>query len=312
MAEELEVIQQPSQIALINSAEIDMQIATAKKYPRDLKKAKSNFLVMATVDEETAKKCFYKKPVDDKGTLAEGPSIRMAEIAVNVYGNIRYGARIVEESEKWIKVQGMCIDLENNLAYTTDISRSIWSEKGKYRYSQNLIQTTTKAAMAIALRDAVFKVVPMGYFKAEMDQVKAKATGRGGDIPLTKRVENAFAYFKKQGITDNQIMELLKIRGKDEITEDHLEVLVGLRTGIEDKEFTAEEAFRSYAKERQEQKAANVAQGVKNLRNKKEEAPQDAPKESAPEGDPSAVDPEDLTPEEREQLQKQSGQGKLI
>lgn len=295
--EDLQVIQ-PDQITAINSAEIDMQISTAKKYPRDLKKAKSNFLIMATVDEETAKKCFYKKPVDDKGTLAEGPSIRMAEIAVNVYGNIRYGARIVEESEKWIKVQGMCIDLENNLAYTTDISRSIYSEKGKYRYSQNLIQTTTKAAMAIALRDAVFKVVPMGYFKAEMDKVKAKATGRGSQISLTERVENAFTYFKKQGVTENQILELLNVRGKNEINEDHLETLVGLRTGIEDKEFTAEEAFRSYKKEKQEAKAADVAEGVKNLRNK----PKPKSDSTVPDGDPGNVPAEDL----------EQGQAKLL
>lgn len=295
---DLEIIQ-PDAVIAINRAETESQIDIAKRYPRDLEKAKKNFLLMATVDEETAKKCFYRKPVDNNGTLAEGPSIRLAEIAVNVYGNIRYGARMVEESEKWIKVQGMCIDLENNLAYTADVSRSIYSEKGKYRFSQNLIQTTIKAAMAIALRDAVFKVVPLGYFKSELDKIKALATGRGGNIPLEKRVENAFTYFKKQGVTENQIFELLKVRTKDEINEDHLETLVGLRTGIEDKEFTAEEAFRSYAKERQETKAANVAEGVRNLRNKK------APDQGTPQGNPSEIDPSDLTPEERERWEKE-------
>lgn len=63
--------------------------------------------------------------------------------------------------------------------------------------------------------------------------------------------------------------------------------------------------------ERLESKAASVAEGVKNLRNKKEEPPQDAPKEAEPEGDPSVVDPEDLTPEEQERL-KAGAQGKLI
>lgn len=293
---DLEIIQ-PDAVIAINRAETESQIDIAKRYPRDLEKAKKKFLMMATVDEETAKKCFYRKPVDNNGTLAEGPSIRMAEIAVNVYGNIRYGARMVEETEKWIKVQGMCIDLENNLAYTTDISRSVYSEKGKHRYSQNLVQTTIKAAMAIALRDAVFKVVPLGYFKTELDKIKALATGRGGNIPLEKRVDNAFAYFNKQGVTQNQIFELLNVRAKTEINEDHLETLVGLRTGIEDKEFTAEEAFKSYAKERMENKAASVAEGVKNLRNKKQEEKEElsqAPEGNVPEGDPSQVLPEDM------------------
>lgn len=298
---ELEILRPDANIA-INAAETDMQIATAKKYPRDLAKAKKNFLIMATVDEETAKKCFYSKPVDNDGTLAEGPSIRMAEIAVNVYGNIRYGARVVEESERWVKVQGMCIDLENNLAYTTDISRSIWSEKGKYRYSQNLIQTTIKAAMAFAIRDAVFKVVPLGFFKAELDLIKAKATGRGSTIPLEKRVANAFTYFSRQGVTENQIMELLKVNTKAEIDEDHLEKLIGLKNGIEDKEFTAEEAFRSYRKEKQETKASNVAEGVKSMRNKKEE-----PVAEKLQDDPSYIPAEDLQDES-----SKDKQGKLL
>src|SRR5690606_23380754 len=121
------------------------------------------------------------------------------------------------------------------------------------RYSQNLIETTIKAAQAIAIRDAVFKIVPLGFFKAELDQIKAKATGRNSDIPLETRIRNAFAYFTKLGVTENQILELLKIHDKAEITEDHLETLVGLRTSIEDKELTAEEAFRPYKRERMEQ-----------------------------------------------------------
>lgn len=61
--------------------------------------------------------------------------------------------------------------------------------------------------------------------------------------------------------------------------------------------------------ERLEGKGARVAEGVRNLRNKKAE--EQAPEESAPEGSPSEVDPEDLLPEEREKL-KAGAQGKLI
>ena len=45
---------QPQALELIQRAEIDMQIATAKKYPRDLAKVKRRMLDFATLDEETA------------------------------------------------------------------------------------------------------------------------------------------------------------------------------------------------------------------------------------------------------------------
>lgn len=59
--------------------------------------------------------------------------------------------------------------------------------------------------------------------------------------------------------------------------------------------------------ERLESKAASVAEGVKNLRNKKAEESSselNTPNNTAPEGNPSDVDPEDLTPEEREQIRR--------
>ena len=281
METNLEIIQ-PDAMAQLQRAETETAVDIAKRYPRDLAKAKKTLLFMGTVDEDTAKSCFYKKPVDNKGTLVEGPSIRMAEIAVNCYGNIRYGSRVIEESEKWVKVQGVCFDLENNLSYAADVQRSIWSESYNKRYSQNLIQTTIKAAAAIAVRDAVFKIVALGMFSSELKQIKAKATGRGSDIPLPKRIENAFAYFKKIGVDEKKIFERLEVRDKTEITEDHLETLVGLKTGIEDKEFTIEEAFVPYKKEAKENKERKVSETMSNIA---KEAKKD---------DPSRVPPEDI------------------
>ena len=57
----LEVIQ-PSALEAISRAEVDMQIATAKRYPRDVSKVKQGMLSIATVDEETAAACFYTLP----------------------------------------------------------------------------------------------------------------------------------------------------------------------------------------------------------------------------------------------------------
>src|SRR6185436_14130544 len=65
--------------------EIDMQISTAKKWPRSIKKFKETAAEMATLDEDTAAACIYALPRD--GKTIEGPSARLAEIILSAWGN---------------------------------------------------------------------------------------------------------------------------------------------------------------------------------------------------------------------------------
>jgi hypothetical protein len=256
---------EPSISVQLQRAEQESQVDIAKRYPRDLEKIKARVLQYATCDEETAKSCFYAKPVDNKGTIAKGPSIRLAELVAASFQNIRYGSRVIEIAEKFVTVQGTAFDLENNIGYSVEVKRSIWSEKGNYRYSQNLVEVTTKAASAIAIRDAIYKVVPMAIFNAELKKIQEKATGRDSGVPLVERVTRAIKYFAKLGIDEKKVLDRLELSSKEQITEEHLETLVGLKTGIEDKEFTVDEAFVPYKKEKAERKADAATEDTKNL-----------------------------------------------
>src|SRR5689334_11587126 len=84
---------EPSAMEAIQRAEIDVQIATAKRYPRQLSLVKSHMMSFATLDQETAEACFYNLPRGGKNI--QGPSVRLAEIAVSCYGNLRAGSRIL-------------------------------------------------------------------------------------------------------------------------------------------------------------------------------------------------------------------------
>ena len=55
----IEVVDSINPIEAIERANIDIQIATAKKYPRSLARVKNDILSTATLDEETAESCFY-------------------------------------------------------------------------------------------------------------------------------------------------------------------------------------------------------------------------------------------------------------
>ena len=84
-------ILQPTALEALNRGEVDMMIVTAKKYPRDIARIKQKIEQLATLDEETAEMCFYAIPRD--GKTIEGPSVRLAEIALTCYTNIKAGFR---------------------------------------------------------------------------------------------------------------------------------------------------------------------------------------------------------------------------
>jgi len=114
-------------LASIERAQVDVQIATARKYPRTLSKVKERMLSFATLDEETASSCFYTLPArrggDDKPI--QGPSVRMAEIALASYQHVKAGSRIINDDGKFLTAQAVVHDLENNVAVSIEVQRRV-------------------------------------------------------------------------------------------------------------------------------------------------------------------------------------------
>src|SRR5690348_6841125 len=65
-------------LSAVDRASIDMQIATAKQYPRSITAALREATELATLDEETAKTMLYA--LKRGGKVIPGPSVRLAEI----------------------------------------------------------------------------------------------------------------------------------------------------------------------------------------------------------------------------------------
>lgn len=230
-----------STLVALERAQIDQQVATAKAYPRSLQSFKETATSMATIDVETAESMTYAIPRD--GKVVEGPSVRLAEIAGSCWGNTRYGARVIEIGDEFLTARGMCIDLERNVAIEIDIRRSITGKKG--RFNANMIQTVGQAACAIALRNAIFKVVPMAFIKPIMEQAKKVAAG---DVKsLNQRRDAALLWFKEKGVKPEQVLGLLGVQGKDDVTLAHIAQMSAIRTSIKDGEATLEDFFKPNA-----------------------------------------------------------------
>lgn len=224
--------------------EIDMQIATAKKYPRSVRQFEQIANSLASENEDVAASCYYKLPRD--GQTIEGPSVRLAEICAYAWGNLRYGARVIEESDEFLTAQGYAHDVERNTQVFFEVRRKIKTRLGK-RYSADMVATTANAACSIALRNAVFRVIPRSYIDRIMRQCQKVA--RGDERTVEVRRKAALDYFKGLGITKERVLKKLGVAGDSEITLDHLELLGGMRTAVKEEAATAEELFADTATE---------------------------------------------------------------
>ena len=230
-------------LTALTKGEIDSQIATAKQYPRVLANVLNNIETLATMDEEVAGSCFYslrRKEKDGTTKIIEGASVRMAEIVASSWGNLRTQVRILANDGKTITAQGICHDLETNTAISVEVKRRITDKNGK-TYNEDLQILTGNAACAIALRNAVFKVVPAALIKKTID--KAKKVSLGESMTLETSREKMMQYFKTIGVDEKQILDYLSITKVDEIDIDMVVELRGLATAIKDGTTTIKEAF---------------------------------------------------------------------
>lgn len=246
--ESLEVLA-PSAIQTLERAAIDSQVATAHAYPRSLAKFQRKALEMATLDPETAESCIYIRPVgkeqNEKGQwvekFAEGPSIRAAEIVASQYGNLRVASRVIEQTERFVRCEGVCHDLESNYAAKSEVVEATVKKSGE-PYSERQRALVAKVCLAKAYRDAIFKVVPRAIFKPIIDAAKKVASGAA--LPIDQRRKKVQAWVTQTlKIDEARVFAVLNVQGWVEVTEAHLTTLTGLKTGIGDGEVKIDEAF---------------------------------------------------------------------
>lgn len=241
-SEDLEVLP-PSASEALESAAVNSQIATAKRYPRSLQLFKSRAIDMACLDDETAESCLYRRPVGKKDGVqqfAEGMSIRMAEIVGASYGNLRVQAQIIEQTPRFVRARGTAIDLESNYASSSEVIEATVKRDGT-PYDERMRIVIAKAALSKAKRDATFSVVPRALAKPVETAVRNLLMG--DSEALTKRRAKVVAWISKLGIDPKRVYGAIGLKGEADLGVEHLEHLTGLRTALKDNEVTIDEAF---------------------------------------------------------------------
>lgn len=250
-------IKQAEMLAGITRSEIDIQIATAKQYPRDLNTVLNKIATYATMDKETAEDCFYvlrRKDANGNDNTIEGLSIRMAEIIAGAWGNLRVQTRIIGNDGRKITAQAVCHDLETNFAVCKTVDRRITTKTGK-TYSDDMQAVTGNAAASIAFRNAVLAVIPKAVTKRVINEVKKVALGQAIDVETSRK--NCLANFAKAGVTEAMICQYLGIKTIADIDKERLFELRATWNAIKEGTTTVQETFVKPQLEAKAQEEAN-------------------------------------------------------
>lgn len=245
METEIIEVKQADMLSAINRAEVDIQIATAKQYPRDLSQVLNKIKTYATMDMETAEDCFYalRRGRGNDTSVIEGISVRLAEIIAGAWGNLRVQSRIIGNDGRTITCQGICHDLETNLAVSVEVKRKITDRNGK-TFSEDMQVVTGNAASAIAFRNAVLKVVPKAITKKVINDIKEVALGKS--IDLETRRQRMVGYFTQIGVTQSELLSYCGVKSIDQIDNQIVFELRGLANAIKEGTTTVQETFKAH------------------------------------------------------------------
>jgi len=243
---------------LQDKAQIDVQISTAKAFPRNLKRSVGNAIAIATIDKDTAATCTYSVPRGGKAIT--GPSVHLAKILAQCWGNMRIEAKVIGVEAKFVTSQSVAFDLENNLAIKVEVKRSIMTKSG--RMNDDMIVVTGNAGNSIALRNAILAVIPKGVVNNVYAAAKQVITGDISDEnKLIKRRKQVIDGLKDTyTVTEAEILSAIGKASIEHVSADDIVVLIGIGTAIKEGDTTVESAFKGKKDNVKEPKSKDEAE----------------------------------------------------
>lgn len=228
----------PAALALVADAQVDIQVSTARRYPRSVSAFMKKGQEMATLTTEIATSCIYAVPRD--GKTIEGPSARFAEVMMHAWGNMRAEGKALGDDGQYVTSRGVAWDLETNTAIGYEVKRRITGRNGN-TYSADMITVTGNAGASIALRNAILKAIPTPFWKPIYNACRSVVAGDAKTF--ASRRDGMLKEFGIMGVPEARLCAALGLNGKLDITLDHMATLAGFFTALKDGDTTIEEAF---------------------------------------------------------------------
>lgn len=211
------------QRALVESA-----YAIAQYRPRSTERVRQALLDICS-RYEFAEGAIYKRAVGG-GKMAEGPSIRFAEAALQAWGNVRISSTITFENDE-IRNMNVCVlDLETNSSYAEDVTLTKTVERKFVKDGQLIIATRmnssnekiyiveasesdmvtkTNAMKSKAIRNNGLRLIPQDIIAEAVDKIREVLHRGDQEISAEDLKRKIIDAFKEQGVMVEDLEKML-------------------------------------------------------------------------------------------------------
>lgn len=235
-------------IQSIARGELTAQHDMALSRPRNLDEYAGSVLAAATSDIDLAQSCVYAVPRKEKGgkqIFITGPSVRFAEIAMQMYSNAYVETTVMDIGKDFVTVRGRFYDAESNLAIGTEVSISIKTKDG-YRYGNDLIQQTIQGAHARARRNAIIAGIGRWRLNPIIRKIALMSKGKPEQLPELRVACDEYIV-GELGIPRTRMLNAVNATSLEDLSLDDIMELRKLAVAVNDGEAKASEVFPAAA-----------------------------------------------------------------
>lgn len=189
-------------------AEVQAQMAIAKRFPRDTNAAFSR-IIRACQRRGLAEQAQYAYPRGN--TTVTGPSVRLAEALAQNWGNLDFGIVELEQRQGESVVMAYCTDIETNVrqqkTFVVKHVRDTKSGPKKLTDGRDIYELTANQG-ARRLRACILGVIPGDIVEAAEKECEKTLAGKSAE-PLQDRARKMLVVFAELGVTQEMIEKRL-------------------------------------------------------------------------------------------------------
>lgn len=255
--------------------EVQAALVIAKKFPRDQVAAFAK-IITACKRPALAEKACYSYPRG--GQVITGPSIRLAEVLIQNWGNADFGIRELERKGTSSICEAYCWDQETNVRQTKifEVPHERVVGKGAAKTVTRLtdprdIYELVANNGARRLRACILGIIPGDIVEEAVRECK-KTTTNGNGEPLSDRIRKTVTIFQEIGVTQEMISKRLKHDVAD-CTREEVSDLLAIYNTLKDNQSKRGDFFDF--KEEEESNAKTVAEKIKTAAQKTPDQPKE-------------------------------------
>ncbi|WP_339161736.1 hypothetical protein [Siminovitchia sp. FSL W7-1587] len=205
--------------------EVKGQIFMARQFPRNVFQSEQRILD-ACKRPSLAQTAVYRYPRG--GAVVEGPSIRLAEVLAQNWGNLAFGVKELEQREGESVAMAYAWDLETNVRqekiFTVKHIRDTKNGPKPLKEQRDIYEMVANLGSR-RVRACILGIIPGDIVEAAVNECNKTLQGNNKG-PLKDRIANALSAFKNQYKVTQEMIEERFGYNADAFTEvDYLELI---------------------------------------------------------------------------------------